>query len=87
MNDNALPGSPAYGRESSLFFRAGSGAAYTTIHFHDQDAHLLFMLQGGIGFKWQTFFIEDRFRHYSNAGLASPNAQINANIISIGIYF
>ncbi len=73
--------------KSDLFFSAGSGAAYTTVHFHDQGAHLLFMLQGGIGFKWKNFFIEDRFRHYSNAGLSSPNGQINANIISIGMYF
>jgi hypothetical protein len=71
----------------NFFFSLGGGGAYTGVHFQEQTHHYLFMLQGGIGYKWKNFFIEDRFRHYSNAGLASPNHSINANILSIGILF
>lgn len=70
-----------------LFFSLGGGGAYTSVHFQEQTHHYLFILQGGIGYKWKNFFIEDRFRHYSNAGLASPNHSVNANILSIGILF
>ncbi len=73
--------------KSSLFMSLGSGGAYSTIAFEEQGTHAFFILQGGIGYKWRNLFIEDRFRHYSNAGLAHPNRSINANIISIGIYF
>ena len=59
-------------RGSSLFFSLGSGGAYTSIGFKEQGTHFLLMLQGGIGFRWRNFFIEDRLRHYSNAGLAHP---------------
>ena len=51
-----------------LFFSAGGGGAYTSIEFEEQTHHYLFILQGGIGYKWNNFFIEDRFRHYSNGG-------------------
>jgi hypothetical protein len=73
--------------KSSFFFDLGTGDAYTSIHFKEQGTHWLFILQGGLGLKWRNFFIEDRFRHYSNAGTAHPNGQVNANIISIGIFF
>jgi len=70
-----------------LFFSAGSGGAYSSIDFKEQANHYFFILQVGVGYKWKDFFIEDRFRHYSNAGLASPNRSVNANIISIGYLF
>ncbi len=73
--------------KSSFFLDFGSGAAYTSIRFKEQGTHWLTMVQGGIGFKWKNFFIVDRLRHYSNAGLASPNRQVNANVISIGFFF
>jgi hypothetical protein len=73
--------------KSSLFVDLGSGGAYTSIAFKGQNTHGLFILQGGIGYKWKKFFIEDRFRHYSNASLSYPNHSVNANIISIGMYF
>ena len=72
---------------NSFFFDFGTGAAYTSIRFKEQGTHWLFMVQGGFGFKWKNFFIEDRFRHYSNAATAHPNRQVNANIINIGIFF
>ncbi len=74
-------------REHSLFLSVGGGGAYTTVDFKEQSTHAVFILQGGIGWKWKRFFIEDRFRHYSNGGLSSPNHSINANIILVGVYF
>lgn len=73
--------------KGSLFVDLGSGGAYTSIAFKGQGTHGLFILQGGIGLKWRNFFIENRFRHYSNAGLTYPNHSVNSNIISMGIYF
>lgn len=70
-----------------FYVTAGSGLAYTTIGFKEQGTHLLFTLHGGVGYKYKNFFIEDRFRHYSNAGLASPNKSVNANIVNIGYTF
>ncbi len=71
----------------SYFLTAGSGMAYTSQAFEGQGTHLLFILQGGAGIRWDKFFIETRFRHYSNGTTAWPNRSINANIISIGHYF
>ena len=77
----------AKGKSGSFYLDLGIGAAYTTIDFKEQGTHLLFSPQGGFGFRWDRFFIENRFRHYSNASLASPNRDVNANIISVGFYF
>ena len=72
---------------SGFFFTAGTGGAYSTIAFSEQGTHAFFILQGSIGYRYKNFFIEDRFRHYSNGGLAYPNRSINANIMSLGVYF
>ncbi len=72
---------------SGFFFTAGTGGAYSTIKYAEQAAHEFFILQGSIGYRYKNYFIEDRYRHYSNAGLSSPNRSINANIISVGMYF
>jgi hypothetical protein len=74
-------------KRKGLFFVAGTGAAYTTIGFKEQGTHAPFILQGGVGYQWDRIFIENRFRHYSNAGLASPNHSINSNIFLIGTRF
>ncbi len=74
-------------RENSLFLDVGGGGAYTTVDFREQGTHAVFNLQAGIGWKWKRFFIEDRFRHYSNGGLVSPNHSVHANIIAMGIHF
>ena len=78
---------PSNSARSGLFFDVGVGAAYTSISFEEQGTHLLGILVGGIGFRYKTFFIEDRFRHYSNGNTASPNRAVDANIISVGTYF
>ena len=70
-----------------LYIMGGSGMAYSTIGFHEQGTHLFFIVQGGVGYRFGRFFIEDRFRHYSNGGTAAPNWSVNANIISVGTYF
>ena len=72
---------------TSLFFNLGSGGAHSTVHFEEQGTHNFFILAGGIGFKWGRYFIENRFRHYSNAHLAKPNDSVNTDIIMIGFFF
>jgi Lipid A 3-O-deacylase (PagL) len=74
-------------RNTSLFGNIGAGVAHTGVDFKEQGTHYLFSLAGGIGFKWDRFFIENRFRHYSNAGLATPNTSVHANIIMVGVFF
>jgi len=70
-----------------LFFVLGTGAAYTTVGFKEQGTHAFFILQGSLGYHWEKFFIENRFRHLSNGGFSHPNYSINANIVSIGMRF
>lgn len=70
-----------------FYFTAGTGAAYTTVQFNEQGTHGLFILQGGIGYRSGRFFIENRFHHYSNGGLAVPNRSINSNLVIIGCYY
>jgi pantothenate kinase type III len=72
---------------SRLFVDLGAGAAYTSIKFQEQGTHLLGVLAVGIGLRYHKFFIEDRVRHYSNGGTAYPNRAVDANIISVGMYF
>ncbi|MGD0231408.1 MAG: acyloxyacyl hydrolase [Syntrophorhabdales bacterium] len=78
---------PLRTEKGGFYLTAGTGMAYTSIGFQEQGTHLLFILQGGIGYRYGNLFVEDRFRHYSNGGTASPNWSINANIISIGTHF
>jgi len=73
--------------KNSLYATLGTGGVVTSIHFTDQGSHELFILQGGAGFKWDRFFIDGRFRHYSNGGLATPNTGLQAIILSTGFFF
>jgi hypothetical protein len=75
---------PFKSRLDGFYLTLGPGMAYTSIGFKEQGTHLLFIVQGGVGYRYKNFFIEDRVRHYSNAGLAKPNWSVNANIFSIG---
>ncbi|MBP1730954.1 MAG: hypothetical protein H6Q55_1383 [Deltaproteobacteria bacterium] len=72
---------------SGFFFGMGTGAAYTSVDFVEQGTHLLFILQGSFGYRYKNYFIENRWRHYSNGNTAHPNRSINANIIVLGMYF
>jgi hypothetical protein len=77
-----------YGTEKKgFFFTAGTGMVYTTEHFKEQGTHLDFTLEAGVGYRYGLFFIEDRLRHYSNGGTASPNISVDANVLSVGFYF
>lgn len=70
-----------------LYFSLGGGMAYTSVAFKEQGPHLLFALQGSIGVVYKGFFLENRFRHYSNGDTSSPNRSVHANIVSVGMYF
>jgi len=70
----------------NFYMNLGVGIAYTTYGFKEQGTHLPFIIQAGIGYRGKRFFIEDRFKHYSNGGLSRPNMSINANIILLGMY-
>jgi len=77
-----------FGRqEDGFYLMGGSGMAYSTIGFQEQGTHLFIIGQGGIGYRFGRFFVENRFRHFSNGGLASPNWSVNSNIFMIGAYF
>ena len=70
-----------------FFATVSAGGVYTTVKFEEQGTHAMFVLQGGVGYKWEKLFVEGKFRHYSNAGLASPNRSINATIVAVGYAF
>ena len=72
---------------TGLFFNLGAGTAYTSVSFHEQGTHLLGILVGGAGFRYRDYFVDTRFRHYSNGNTASPNRSVNALMISAGMYF
>ncbi len=78
---------PELGPQKRFYFAAGAGTAYTSMKFKGQGTHGLFVLQGTIGYRHGNFFVEDRFHHYSNGGLAAPNRSVNSNMIKIGYYF
>jgi hypothetical protein len=75
------------GHPGRFYATVGSGAAYTTVKFEGQGTHGVFVLQGALGYRYGAFFLENRFHHYSNGGLAKPNRAVNSNIIKIGYYF
>lgn len=70
-----------------LFATISAGGVYTSVAFEEQGTHGLFVLQGGLGYKWEKVFLEGKFRHYSNGGLAYPNRSINAGILGVGFTF
>jgi hypothetical protein len=70
-----------------LFATISAGGVYTSVDFEEQGTHGLFVLQGGIGYKWEKLFVEGKFRHYSNGGLSHPNKSINATILGVGFTF
>jgi hypothetical protein len=74
-------------RNRGLFATAGTGLAYSTVRFKEQGTHLNFTLEIGLGYRFKRFFIEDRLRHYSNGACAHPNRSVNANIVSLGMFF
>jgi opacity protein-like surface antigen len=74
------------------YVEIGLGFIYTTQHVHEQDTQYNFTTQLGIGTK---FFLSDyysltagyRFRHMSNAGLASPNRGVDSHFGLIGLTY
>ncbi|MCX8023213.1 MAG: acyloxyacyl hydrolase [Syntrophorhabdaceae bacterium] len=74
-------------KKNSFFLDLGVGALYSTLQYKEQSNHEFFLIQGGIGYRWDRFFIENRLRHYSNGYTATKNWAIHSNIISVGFYF
>lgn len=74
-------------KQNSFFATLGIGALYSTLQYSEQAHHYFFLVQGGIGYRWNSFFIEDKFRHYSNGYTSDRNKAIHSNILSIGIFF
>jgi len=70
-----------------FFMTFGGGSAYTSVDFKEQGSHVLFILHTGIGYTWKKFFLETRFKHYSNGGIEHPNRSINAALIMAGVNF
>ncbi len=70
-----------------FYVTGGPGIAYTSIGFKEQGTHLLFIVQGGFGYRYKDLFIENRVSHWSNARTADPNWSVNSNILAIGTYF
>ena len=70
-----------------LFTTVSGGGAYTSVKFEEQGTHDLFILAGGLGYKWEKLFVDARFRHYSNSGLSHPNMSVNAVIVGMGYAF
>ncbi len=78
---------PSGGSRKGLFLDVGTGAAYTPISFEEQGTHFLRILVGGIGLRYDTLFIEDRFSYYPNGYSVYPNRPVNTNVISVGKRF
>jgi len=74
-------------KKNSFFVDLGVGGVYSTLQYGEQSNHAFFLIQGGIGYRWDRFFIENILRHYSNGYTASKNRAIHSNIISIGLFF
>ncbi len=74
-------------QNNAFFVTIGGGTSYTSINFKEQGTHFFFIIQGGIGYRWKNFFVENRFKHYSNGGTETPNKSINSNIVMVGMYF
>lgn len=74
------------------FVEAGEGAVYTDLRKQDLGTRLQFTSQFGGGLEWQirpdlAVGIQARFRHMSNAGMASSNPGINTVYGLVGVTF
>ena len=74
-------------RAQGFYATVGVGILYTSEGFREQGTHLLGCLQGGFGYRFGSWFIEDRFKHYSNGRTAHPNRSVHSNVVYFGIYF
>jgi hypothetical protein len=70
-----------------LYLTAGPGVAYTTIGLREQGNQFLFVVQGGVGYKYKNFFVEDKVRYFSKGTTATPDWSLSANVLSLGAKF
>ena len=74
------------------YLEVGLGYVYTTQHVHEQGSQSNFITQPGIGTK---FFIGNhyaltvgyRYRHLSNAGMATPNRGVDSHFGIVGLTY
>jgi len=78
---------PFNGNHRGAYVDLGAGTAYTSVAFPRQGTHFLGILAGGLGYKNDAYFVQARFRHYSNGNTAHPNESVNAGIVSVGWFF
>ena len=80
----------AYHREDfrGLFGEVGFAALATSGKFDGNSATLNLLSEGGIGYKFKSnWHVAAKFRHISNAGLASSNSGVNTVVIGLGYTF
>lgn len=74
------------------YFKGGIGLSYMTLRTHEQGEKFNFIEYGSMG---AHYFIDDnwaltaeyRFRHLSNADMASPNKGINTKFVIAGLTY
>jgi hypothetical protein len=74
------------------YLEVGTGYIYTTQHVHEQGSQSNFITQPGIG---TQFFIGNhyaltvgyRYRHMSNAGMATPNRGVDFHFGIVGLTY
>ncbi|MCG8432121.1 MAG: acyloxyacyl hydrolase [Candidatus Omnitrophica bacterium] len=74
------------------YFKAGAGLSYMTLQTHEQGDQFNFIEYGSLGAHYfidenWAFTAEYRFRHLSNADLATPNKGINTKFIVTGLTY
>ncbi|MEO6027975.1 MAG: acyloxyacyl hydrolase [Candidatus Binatia bacterium] len=74
------------------FIEAGEGAVYTDLRKQDLGSRLQFTSQFGVGLEYEispdmAVGIQARYRHMSNAGMASSNPGINTIYGLVGLTF
>lgn len=72
------------------FLEAGAGIALTDIGEPSFGGKLQFSPQGGVGFYWflkpdLAIGVQQRFIHYSNGSIRSPNAGLNQHVSMISL--
>ncbi|MFH0790165.1 MAG: acyloxyacyl hydrolase [Candidatus Omnitrophota bacterium] len=72
------------------YIKFGPGLAYMTQHIREQSTQFNFTETGVVGMQYlftknNSFAVEFRYRHLSNAGMDRPNHGINTYLIAAGI--
>lgn len=76
----------------SPYLEVGTGFVYITQHVHEQGSQPNFITQPGIGTlfflgKHYALSVGYRYRHLSNAGIASPNRGVDSHFGIVGLTY